>query len=519
MKRRLRALSGLILLLSAASATLAQSTTRGAGLQFELSFSRNVYDRPFTGRVWVILTQRSRLEPRQTVDWFSSDPLFARDVSDWQPEQVLTFIPDNDLSYPVPIDQLPAGTYRAQAVMGCNRWSQHPIDAPGNPCSDVAALRFSADRLVTVRLVLDRKVPAPALQDSDELKYVKLRSELLSTFYGSDVFVEAAVGLPDAHRDEPHRRFATVYCIPGFDARLENLDPLPMVQMLSARGLAAVVVCLCASCPLGHHVFADSANNGPRGQSLVNEFIPWLETQFRLIRSSDARYLFGVSSGGWSSLWLQITYPDTFGGTWSLSPDPVDFTEFVNVNLYDPPESVFTEADGSPRVFARPGMFGRIYWSEIFRLEQVLGRGGQLGSCEAAFSPRGTDGRPRPLWDRKTGRIHQAVAQAWKKYDIRLILEQNWKNLGPKLAGKIHVYAGQQDEFFLGQACEKLRQTLQALGSDARVELVEQAGHAPPPQVLNRVADEIVAQFQRRYKNRQNPRRRNANKAVQIANA
>ena len=104
---------------------------------------------------------------------------------------------------------------------------------------------------------------------------------------------------------------------------------------------------------------------------------------------------------------------------------------------------MFTDASAETAGRSR-GTNGKasLFYRPFSDMEEYMGRGGQLGSFEAVFSPRGTDGKPRQLWDRKTGEINSEVAAAWEKYDIRLVLERNWKSLGPKLAGKIHVYMG-----------------------------------------------------------------------------
>ncbi len=214
-------------------------------------------------------------------------------------------------------------------------------------------------------------------------------------------------------------------------------------------------VVLDANCRLGHHVFADSENNGPVGTALVKELIPHIEKQYR---GSGTRFITGHSSGGWSSLWLQVAYPDIFAGCWSTAPDPVDFRDFQMINVYKKDENMFTDAKGKRRPIARSGQKPTLFYKPFSDMEEYMGRGGQLASFEAVFSPKGSDGKPRQLWDRKTGEIDSEIANAWEKYDIRLVLERNWKTLGPKLAGKIHVYMGDEDTFYLDGATRLLEE-------------------------------------------------------------
>src|SRR5262249_31409595 len=190
-------------------------------------------------------------------------------------------------------------------------------------------------------------------------------------------------------------------------------------------------VVLDPNCRTGHHVLPDSANNGPCGKALVEELIPHIERTFRGIGRPEARFITGHSSGGWSSLWLQVAYPDFFGGVWSLSPDPVDFRDFQRINIYKGGENCFKDASGALRPLGRRDDKPILYFQPFSEMEFVLGRSGQLGSFEAVFSPRGPDGHPRQLWDRKTGVIDPEVAKSWEAYDINLVLKRNWKVLEP----------------------------------------------------------------------------------------
>ncbi|MFQ5734791.1 MAG: alpha/beta hydrolase-fold protein, partial [Planctomycetaceae bacterium] len=265
--------------------------------------------------------------------------------------------------------------------------------------------------------------------------------------------------------------------IPGFGGTHRVRTSGSPVREKNKGGVEFLRVQLDPSCPRGHHVFADSANNGPVGQALIAELIPEFQRRFRAIADPKARFLTGHSSGGWSSLWLQVAYPNRFAGTWSTAPDPVDFRDFQRINLYKPGENMYVDAAGRRRPLARIRGRVRLWYDGFSKMEWVVGYGGQLHSFEAAFSPRGDDGQPLLIWDRKTGKVNTKVARTWEKYDIRLILERNWKTLRPKLKGKLHVHMGDTDTFYLEGATIRLKESLAKLGSDAVVEIHKGKNH------------------------------------------
>jgi len=485
-------------MLAVSCAVTALSAALAAPPQFAIEFDASVTDRPYTGRVYIVTADSGSQDPLAAINWFDPQPFFAQDVKNWQPGDTLRFDPGRCLGYPNNLDRLPAGRYRARAVIDLNGWSHDVIAAPGNGISDVVTFTHDHDRPPAVLFKIDTKLPPPRLIDTDDVKYIRFKSQRLSAFHGKDVHMLAAVGLPEAYRDDKRREFPAVYAISGFGGTIRDGFFLSMMAgLLQSADFDAVVVLLDADCPTGHHVFADSANNGPCGTALVRELIPHLEERFRLIKRQDARFVTGASSGGWSSLWLQITYPDVFGGVWCMSPDPVDFSTFQHVDIYAPYANFFYDASGNLRQLSRAGLFGKAILTHDFdRMECVLGRGGQLYSFNAVFSPRGADGRPMSLWDHRTGKVEPRVAKAWEAYDIRRIIDSNWKSLEPKLRGKLHLFCGDRDDFFLEQPFNKLRETLERLGSDAHIEVVPYAGHMLPPMTWLRAARQMKTRFE-----------------------
>jgi hypothetical protein len=471
------------------------------GLRFELTYDPAITE-TFSGRVYVMLSARNQ-EPRHGPRWFGTEPFFATDVEDWTPGDTMV-IDERADGFPAPVSDLEPNEYWVQAVMRRN------LDSPSIGRGEGTAYSASVKQGLgpgtgALALHLDKLVEGRVFPQNDRVRLVELRSELLSDFYGRDVYMMTAVILPEGHDAAPAgTRFPALYWIGGFGASYRSAHRMQRVFDASSLSDRIVRVVLDPACYGGHHVFADSANNGPRGQALVEELIPHLEATYPLVAAPTARFLSGHSSGGWSSLWLQVAYPDFFGGTWSLAPDPVDFATFQGIDLYAAGTNMYRDEAGKPRPIARRGEtpFG---WYEPFgRMEAVYGDGGQLRSFDWVFSPRGADGKPLRLFDPATGNVDPEVAEHWKRYDIRLILEENWRALGPRLAGKLHVIAGELDTFYLESAVITLKRTLEDLGSDAVIEIVEGADHGSfaTPELRERIDRELLVIFERNHVHR-----------------
>jgi Putative esterase len=451
---------------------------------FAVKFAESVHKESFSGRVYLFFNNGS--QPRHESSWFHPGEYIARDVTNWKPGEELVFASGDKsiLAFPKPLETLNLADESAQAVVRFNPYEREVGSGPGNGYSQVIKVPATATEKPTV-LVVNHLVPPRRFVETDTRKEIFVHSKLLSDFYGHDFSLSAAVFLPESYRTEPTAHYPTIFIIPGFGGTHYVTRSQRFGE--EAGGVKFIRVVLEPSCPLGHHVFADSANNGPVGQALVTEFLPAFDRAFRSVSDPRARFLTGHSSGGWSSLWVQVSHPDDFAGTWSTSPDPVDFRDFQQIDIYQPGTNMYVDAQGHERPLARLGLKPVLFYQSFCEMEDVLGPGGQLMSFEAVFGPAlpNPDGfsqttgirHPRPLWNRKTGAIDAAVAKDWEKYDIQLVLERNWKQLGPKLAGKLHVFMGTEDTFYLEGAVRLLKQALEKLKSDAVVELIPGKNH------------------------------------------
>lgn len=453
-----------------------------------------VCDRPIQGRLFLFTSSKSIGEPRMGPSWFTPEPFFAIDVSEFAPGQSRT-LDDSADGFPGPLSQLPSGKHRVQALLDHDFYSPFPGRGVGNFYSDVMEVDVRDDVSLELSLILNRAVEPPPAAKKNVGDEIALRSELLSEFHRRDVTEPATVVLPASYEQEPGRHYPVVYEIPGFGGTHYNSrKPEP-----PADGETEFIrVKLSGACKWGHHVYADSATNGPRGEALVKELIPYVDQSYRTVAEPRGRFVTGHSSGGWSSLWLQVNYPETFGGVWSTAPDPVDFRDYQQVDLYaHPPLSLYVDEQGGRRPIARRGNQPVLWYDSFGKMDDVLGRGGQLRSFEAVFSPLDELGLPRKLWNRTTGRIDPEVARTWQQYDLRLIVERDWPRLAPLLAGKLHIFTGELDTFYLEGAVRRLAETLESLGSDAQIEIVPGKDHANllTPQLMGRIRREMSAAF------------------------
>ena len=405
----------------------------------------------------------------------------AREVHDLAPGSAIEVDADES-AFPRPFSTLPVGIYEAQALLDVNDNYNYRGREPEDWVSPVVTLAgwkagASEEPLLSLeRRVVENPQHAAAFAKlkeaatSDVAQYEEFESPMLTHFWGRPMKIKAWIIFPPGYA-ESAQTYPTVYWTHGFggDSKAALVNGLRIYErMKNARMPPMIWVMLDESLPEGTHEFADSANDGPWGSALTTEFIPYLEKKFRMDAKPPARLLTGHSSGGWATLQLEVNYPKIFGGTWSTSPDPSDFHDFNNVDIYAPNANMYRKPDGSPVPIVRDD--GKVVATiqDLARLEEVLGPyGGQMESFEWVFSPRAESGAPEPLFDRVTGQVHPDVAAYWRDhYDLAHIVESTWAERGPDLKGRIHVIVGTADTFYLDGAARKFEAVLNRLGAD-----------------------------------------------------
>ena len=517
-----RMLSVILMALSCFSLFACQieiDSKQGNSPAFSISFDAALTEAAQDGRLLLLLATHDGDEPRFLVDNSADTQLvFGLNVKDWQSDTAVV-IDESAIGFPLAdLSQVPAGTYYAQALL--NRYKDFHLGngktvslapdqgegqqwnrKPGNFYSEPVKITIGQSDVAPFTLVLNRVIPdiAPP-EDTEYVKHIRMRSELLSEFWGEDIFLGAHVLLPRGFDEHPDARYPLMVFHGHFPAdfdgfRIEPPDPdlepdysdrfgmrgYNIIQQQEAHDFYQtwisddfprfIIIKIQHPTPYYDDSYAvNSASQGPYGDALTYELIPYIEEQFRGLGEGWARFTYGGSTGGWEAMAVQVFYPDEYNGAFVACPDPIDFRAYMTVNIYEDSNAYWY--DSQFQKLPRPGhrdYLGNVHASQYDynRLEAVLGDKGRSGQqydiWEATYSPMGEDGYPVRLWDKETGEIDHEVAEYWKEnYDLRYILERDWAKLGPKLEGKLHIYVGDMDNYYLNNAVYMTEQFLES---------------------------------------------------------
>jgi hypothetical protein len=489
--------------LALASLACTSMSTAAQAPRFEIVVPASAHARAITGRLVLLLARNAQPEPRLILSP-QGPAILGADLEQLDAGQIAV-IDSTATAYPAPLSALPPGDYWAQAVINVydrvQRADGHTLwlpmndgtiefftNAAGNIYSEPVLVRITNGD--TIRIVADRVIPAaPGPADTEWVKHVRIQSEKLTRFWGRPIYIHATVLLPHGYAANPQTRYPTVFAfghsVP-FSFNPDSTRFRSTGQINPVTGLdtgydfykewisddfpRVIAVTFQQSTPYFPDSYSvNSASNGPYGDAMVEEVIPFLERGFRMIGKPYARIVEGASTNGWQSLALQLRNPDFFGGAWILQPDPIDFTRYQLTDIYAD-ENAFTMQRGDltvERPFRRT-VEGQPVWTtrQLSMFEDVLGSRGrsgyQLEAWEAVYGPIGDDGYPKPLWNKQTGVIDRVVAEYMRDngFDLRVFTERNWTSLGPKLAGKLHFFAGDMDDFYLNLAVYRFEEFL-----------------------------------------------------------
>lgn len=510
-------------------------------LNFEITLTQDAvndlenlgFETPLNGRIFLIISDSDRVDPRNNVD-IAGEPIWAKDVDNMKVGDSLT-INDRDLqvtSWPLDkFDELEKKEYYIQAFMNIyttfyrsdghtlkmhlnSGAGQSVFRAPGNLYSEVKYVYIDSNKKDTIKLELSDIIqPQNPLkegevlqqgnfEDTEYVKYPKIKSEIVSEFWGHDIYIGANVLLPKDFDENSDTEYPVIYQLGhwpdgrapmGFEEGNDFYD-----FWLSDEAPRMIVVNIRDANPYYDTSYTvNSENVGPYWDAIKEEVIPYIEEIYRGISEPWARAVAGGSTGGWETMATKVLHPDFFGGTWSWCPDSIDFHHYQIVNIYED-ENAYSMAASWGDTNKGEGRWGvSIERPDVVRsdgnisftmrqenmYEEVVGpnnrSGGQWSIWEAVYSPIGPNGYPRNIWDPRTGEINKDVAKAWKKYDLVNILKENWSELGPKINGELYISTGTMDTYYLDKAVMILQEFLEG-ASDPEPEIPIEYGLYKP---------------------------------------
>ena len=469
-------------------------------------------DTALEGRLLILISKTDKPEPRFTIrDDYQSQQVFGSDVSKWASGTTRLF-PSSAGYHGYPLqkfDEMEEGWYYVQALINVyepyqlatghtvllppdkgegQQWNRKP----GNLFSTPQKVYIEPKKPRVVSIVLDQKIPAieePA--DTRYVKHIRMKSKLLSDFWGRDVYLGAHVLIPHNFEKDIEKKYPLMIYHGHFPADFggfstepppANMDTSDYIERFNIYGYKKfqmqeaydfykkwvsdtfprfLIAEIQHPTPYYDDSYAvNSACQGPYGDAITYELIPYIEKQFRGIGAGWARFLYGGSTGGWESLAAQVFYPEEYNGCFAACPDPIDFRAYTVVDIYKDDNAYWIE--GPYGKIERPGKrnyLGHISTSlrQANQYELALGSksrsGQQWDIWEATYSPMDKEGYPQRIWNKETGKINKEVANYWKEnYDLGHILRRDWKKIGKSLEGKIHIYCGDMDNYYLNNA-------------------------------------------------------------------
>jgi len=506
-------------------------------LRFAIYFPEELCSKSLDGRMLLLISADDSREPRfQISNGPETQMVFGIDVNGLKPGEMALFNSEV-LGYPLEsISEIPSGEYWVQGLLNLyetfhianGHTLKLPPDKgegqkwnlkPGNLYSVPRKIRINPQKDEMIRIELNKEIPPiPQPKDTKYVKHIRIQSKLLSEFWGRPMYLGAHVLLPEGFDEHSESRYPLCvfhghfpYDFGGFREIPPDLNQEPVYsQRFDIHGYniiqeiyayefykewtgpdfpRMIIIEIQHPTPYFDDSYAvNSANMGPYGDAITYELIPYIEEKFRGIGEGWARFLYGGSTGGWEALAVQIFYPDEYNGCFAACPDVVDFRAFTLVNIYEDKNAYYF--DGVWKRVPRPRSRttkGEVICTleEVNHKELVLGTkgrsGGQRDVWLTLFGPVGEDGYPKHLWDKMTGEIDASVAEYMREnWDLRYILKRDWKTLGPKLKGKIHIYCGDMDNSYLNNAVYLMEEFLESTTDpyyDGVVEYGDGAGH------------------------------------------
>ena len=476
---------------------------------FNVKINNNLHTENFDGRLLLLFSNNNAAEPRfQISDALTTQIILGKNVDQWAIGSTQS-IAEEAYGFPKErLSQIPAGDYYVQVLLHKyetfhlknGKVVKLPMDrgegqhwnlAPGNIYSKPIKIHFDPKNTEVVQLTIDQIIP-PIIEptDSKYIKHIKIQSKLLTEFWGRPMYLGAHILLPEGFDTHQNVKYPLAIYHGHFPSNLSGFSTTPpnpnLIPDTSARfnitGYNKIqeeeayqfykqwtgpnfprvlAIEIQHATPYYDDSYAvNSANMGPYGDAITYELIPEIEKQFRGIGQGWARFTYGGSTGGWEALAVQVFYPNEYNGAYAACPDPIDFNHYTTINIYKDENAYYAKSDFKD--LARPShrnYLGHINSTikETNQRELALGThsrsGDQYDVWEAVFSPMGEDGYPKRIFDKHSGTIDKSVAAYWKEnYDLAHIIKRDWPKIGEQLKGKIHLYVGDMDNYYLNNA-------------------------------------------------------------------
>jgi len=473
----------------------------------------------FDGRLLLLLSTDGSAEPRfQIQDGPNTQLVFGKNVDEWSPNTI-AIVDGSAFGYPIQsIHAVPSGEYYVQALLHkyetFKRADGHtvklPMDrgegqqwnlAPGNLYSTPQKIVIAANSPQIINIQLNQEIPAiEPPKDTKYIKHIRMQSKLLSAFWGRPMYLGAHVLLPEGFDEHPNAKYPLAIFHGHFPSDFDGFRTTPpdpdlkpdYIERFKLSGYNKIVqqeaydfyklwtgpnfprvlaIEIQHANPYYDDSYAvNSENLGPYGDAITYELIPYIEKQFRGIGEGWARFTYGGSTGGWEALAVQLKYPKEYNGCYAACPDPVDFRANTSFNIYEDKNAYFLES--AFKQTPRPGhrnYLGHVSTTvrDMNLRELALGdhsrSGQQWDIWEAVYSPVGKDGYPKPIFNKLTGVIDKEVAAFWREnYDLSYIIKRDWAKHGKDWEGKIKVYCGDMDNYYLNNAVYLIEDILKA---------------------------------------------------------
>ena len=474
----------------------------------EVTYDGSLSEGPFDGRLLVLISKDGSKEPRfQINDTNDSGIVVGKNVNQWESGQIEIFNSSTE-AYPIEnLADLETGIYYMQALLHKyetfnlanghqvklpmdqgegQHWNTSPKNIYSKP------LKINYQKGTPIKLNITEEIPPiEPVQDTEYIKHIKIKSELLSEFWGRPMYLQANVLVPEGFDKAAETRYPLMVfhghfpkTIGGFRTTppkaakedsifnprfgitgykyIQEKEAYDFYRQWTSKDFPRfLVIEIQHQNPYYDDSYAvNSANLGPYGDAITYELIPHIEKLFNGVGAGWGRFLYGGSTGGWEALAVQVFYPKEYNGCFAACPDPIDFRAYTVVDIYKDKNAYYKE--GEFKKTLRPGMRdgkGHIKTQliDMNRREYILGdnsrSGDQWDIWQAVYSPVGENGYPKPIWDKLTGEIDHEVANYWKEnYDLRYIMERDWDKIGKDLEGKVNIYCGDMDNYYLNNA-------------------------------------------------------------------